>query len=252
MPCTTRALILALFLSLISPPVSAQTPPLERGIAITSPDVLALIEKRSFSLTAFMSPGWQPGAPTTPANNTTLAALPEFERVLSGIRREIGEIKKANPGSGIGMSFDNKRLFDHTNLTSPTARFALIGVVQRLDRTYKQASTCGEVRLLYRLEYQRDTPEGIAMSRLPMTFNLVMHAKDPSSPLTCRDIAKRWMAAGDSTLTGRAYVDVLFSDAGPLSIITPALVDRLETNLQALRMPSSSLPEFGGAARQSR
>jgi len=248
MPYTTLALILALFLSLISSPISAQTHPLERGIAITDPDVLALIEKRSFSLTAFMSPGWQRGALTTPANNKSLAASPEFERVLTGIRRELGEIKKANPGSGIGMSFDNKRLFDHTYLTSPTARFALTGVVQRLDRTYKQASTCGEVRLLSRLEYRRDTPEGLAMSRLPMTFNLVMHAKDPASPLSCRDIAKRWIAAGDSTLSGPAYVNFLFSDAGPLSIITPSLVDRLETNLQALRMPADSLPAFGGHA----
>jgi hypothetical protein len=229
-------------------PAAAQTPPIERGLAITNADTLALIEQRSFSLTAFMSPDWEQGAIIAPANNHTLAARPEFDRVFSGIRREIAEIKKANPGSGIGMTFDNKRLFDHAYLTSPTARFALTGIVQRLDRTYKQAATCGEVRLLYRLEYKRDTPEGLAMSRLPMTFNLVMRSKAPVDPITCQDIAKRWLAAGDSTLTGKAYADYLMSPHGPLSLIRPALVDRIETNLQALRMPSASLPEFGGHA----
>jgi hypothetical protein len=226
----------------------AQTPPLERGIAITNPDTLALIEQRSLSLTAFTSPDWQNGAKVAPANNKLLSTRPEFDRVFAGIHREIGEIKKANPGSGVGMTFDNKRLFDHTYLTSPTARFALTGIIQRLDRTYKQANTCGEVRLLYRLEYRRDTDDGIAMSRLPMTFNLVMNAKAASSPLTCQDIAQRWRAAGNSTLTGQAYVNFLFSTRGPLSLITPPLIDRIETNLQALRMPSGAIPEFGGHA----
>jgi hypothetical protein len=238
--------IFALFAA--ASPASAQTPPLERGVAITNPDILALIEQRSFSLAAFMSPDWRQGALIAPANNLALSARPEFERVFLGIRREIGEIKKANPGSGIGMSFDNKRLFDNRYLTSPTARFALVGIVQRLDRTYKQASSCGEIRLLYRLEYRRDTNEGIAMSRLPMTFNLIMKAKAPDGLTTCQDVAKRWLAAGDSALTGSAYVDYLFSPRGPLSLIAPALVERIETNLQALRMPSASVPEFGGHA----
>lgn len=227
---------------------TARMPAIERGLAITDPDILALVEQHSLGLTAFMSPDWQQGALITPANNHYLAARPEFERVFSGIRREISDIKKANPGSGIGMRFDNKRLFDHTYLNSPTARFALAGIVQRLDRTYKQAATCGEVRLLYRLEYSRDTDEGLAMSRLPMTFNLVLRSKGEQDAITCQDIAIRWVAAGESTLSGKAFADFLLSSRGPLSLIRPSQIDRIEVNLQAMRMPSSSLPEFGGHA----
>ncbi len=243
-----RTLLIFAWACVLATYASAGTHPLERGIAITNPDVLALIEKRSFGLTAFMHENWRRGAVIELDSNQQLSTRPEFERVLLAVRREITEIKKANPGSGIGMAFDNKRLFDHTYLASPTARFALIGIVQRLDRTYKQADTCGEVRLLYRLEYKRPTREGIAMSRLPMSFNLVMKAKDESDPISCQDIAKRWIAAGDSTLSGKDYADFLFSNRGPLALISPALVDRIETNLQAMRMPSASVPEFGGHA----
>lgn len=241
--------VFIVFMAALTPArVAAQTHPLERGLAITNADDLAQIEKRGLSLTAFLRDNWQRGVTVAPGTNAELSERPEMQRVFLGIKREIGEIKKANPDSGVGMHFDNKRLFDQNYLTSATARFALIGIVQRLDRTYKQAATCGEVRLIYRLEYKRQTSEGVALSRLPMTFNLVMNAKDAGASITCQDIAKRWLRAGDSRLSGKPYVDFLFSGEGPLSLISPTLIDRLETNLQALRMPSASLPEFGGHA----
>lgn len=221
---------------------------LERGLAITDPDVLERLEKRSFSLTALLANDWRFDRRVTPQNNDVLSRMPAMEPVFSAVKREILATRTANPGSGVGMLFDHKRLFDQSYLSAADARFALVGIVQRLDRAYKQAATCGEVRMIYRLQYARDTANGPARSRLPMTFNLVFKAKLDQSDLTCREIAQRWVSAGQTTLTRDRLAQYLMSDNGPLSLVSPATIDRIETNLQILRRPSASISEFGGHA----
>ena len=84
-----------------------------------------------------------------------------------------------------------------------------------------------------------------------MTFNLVFKAKAENSPLTCRDIAQRWKAAGDSRLTGEELAAFLLSNSGPLSLYDPSLIERIETNLQTLREPVTATKaniRFGGNA----
>ncbi|MGQ0455781.1 MAG: hypothetical protein ACT4OU_01835 [Hyphomicrobium sp.] len=226
---------------------------LERGLAITDPEILERLERKGFSLVAMLSPGWRLGADAPLDDNRRLSAMPEMKFVFSGVDRAIKDTNPAKPGSGfgVGIQFNKGRLFDQRYLSALYARFALVGVVQRLDRAYKQAATCGEVRLLYRLEYQRTTELGLARSRLPMTFNLVFKAKDATSPTTCREIARRWIAAGDSKLAGDQLVAFLLSDNGPLSLFSPALIDRIETNLQSMRQAVQSTAktiQMGGNA----
>lgn len=229
----------------------AQQYSLERGLAITDPDVLERLEMRGLGLVALLKPGWSPGAETPAGDNSQLAAMAEMEAVLKGVGRSVDETKDANPGFGVGISFNKGRLFDQKYLSASYTRFALIGAVQRLDRAFKQSATCGEVRLLYRLEYERSTPLGPARSRLPMTFNLVFKAKDEASSMSCQSIARRWVAAGDSTLSGERLATFLLSNAGPLSLVTPELIDRIETNLQSMRQAVKSKPkieQMGGNA----
>ncbi len=229
-------------------PAAADEPNLERGLAITDTDVLERLERRGLALDVFLKSDWQNGVEVVPASNAVLANMAELKHVFAAVRREILLTKNANPESGVGMSFDHKRLFDSGYLAAADARFPLVGIVQRLDRTYKQPATCGEVRLIYRLEYMRQTTQGLARSRLPMTFNLVMKAKGTEDQISCSSLAKRWLAAGDKTTRGKALADYLLSSEGPLSLVSPRLIDRIETNFQALRRPATSVSQFGGHA----
>jgi hypothetical protein len=70
------------------------------------------------------------------------------------------------------------------------------------------------------------TGEG-APSRLPMTLNLVLRARQPGDAQSCADIARRWLSA----------------DA-PVAMLTPDHIDRLETNLQIAHTPQSPAREF--------
>jgi hypothetical protein len=62
--------------------------------------------------------------------------------------------------------------------------------------------------------------------------------------VTCADIADRWLAAGDLPLTGTELAEKLFSKDGPLDLIRPENIDRIETNLQIAHAPKSQVREF--------
>ncbi|MGZ5870713.1 MAG: hypothetical protein ACXWKP_01230 [Bradyrhizobium sp.] len=143
-------------------------------------------------------------------------------------------------------------MFDRAQFYSPATRFVLAGIVNRMDRAYVSKVNCGEIRLIYRLT-QTDAPavgDHAASPRLPMTLNLVLKAKDDnttggkSAALTCAEIARRWLAAGDWPLTGAALAERLSSDGGPLDLIRPENIDRIETNLQIAHASKSAIRDF--------
>ncbi len=237
-----------LFAGLLLWPATAIAADLEAGLAISDPDILERLEKKGLALDALLKSGWQRGVTVTPANNAGLSSISQMQDVFRVVEREMTLTKRANPGAGVGMAFNHKRLFDTSFLSAADARFPLVGIVQRLDRMYRQPANCGEVRLIYRLEYVRQTGDGIARSRLPMTLNLVLHSKLPHQAMSCRDLARKWIASGESALRGSAAVDFLLGTNGPLHTVTPAHIDRIETNFQSLRRPAASISEFGGHA----
>src|SRR5262249_55451228 len=113
-----------------------------------------------------------------------------------------------------------------------------------MDRAYVAPENCGEIRLIYRLT-RTDVPtigENAVSQRLPMTLNLVLKAKGASNAaaITCREIARRWLAAGESAPT----MDKLFGKDGPLDLIGEANIDRIETNLQIAHAPKSAVRDF--------
>ncbi len=98
------------------------------------------------------------------------------------------------------------RLFDARWLRAPWARFELTGVVNRIDRRVFHPGTCGEVRFIYRLAYEKETPKGRVASRLPMTVNLVFWQQPEGGD--CSAVARRWLApagaTGDRLARGRS------------------------------------------------
>lgn len=240
------------FLLLGLGPVFAQpVRSLEAGLALTDPDVMEDLERRGFSLAAMFTPGWSRTDPPQTVRNDKLAEMRGgLGTVLTLLKADIAAYRPVSVVRPGGTIVSGSRI-DTFYFTSPFARFELVGVVNRMDRAFRdpldatgQPAHCGEVRLIYRLAYKGQTADGPIMSRLPVTFNLVLHAKPAGSTLGCSEIAKRWMASGTKS-RDRAW---LASAASPIALIHPDQIDRLEINMQIMRWAASDAPRFGGHA----
>ncbi len=246
-----RLLIIALaFLDAAAPlHRSHAAPALERGVAITDPDTLRELDRGRFGLAGMLvsSP-----SQSQSLSNEALFALPsmapvqksldaEFERYVQRHKSEL-----PNQTIGIGPSFDFQ-LFDRAELFSPKTRFVLAGIVNRMDRAYVQPENCGEIRLIYRLT-QIDAPlvgDHQASARLPMTLNLILKARaEQDKGLSCAELARRWLAAGDWTIAGAELAEKLSAPGGPLDSVRPDHITRIETNLQIIHVVQSPKSEF--------
>jgi hypothetical protein len=238
----------------VLPARDARAAALERGAAITDPLALRKLDRGRFSLDRLILPIRSGSAPLT---NSQLFVLPSMAALRKALDEEfdryIQRHKSNLPGEtiGVGTSFDFQ-LFDRAQLYSRESRFVLAGIVNRMDRAYLSEANCGEIRLIYRLT-RTDMPgtgDGAASPRLPMTLNVVLrakgdHAVDGSGvAITCSEIARRWLAAGDSPLTGAELAKQLTAQDGPLDLIRPENIDRIETNLQIAHAPKSAIRDF--------
>jgi hypothetical protein len=235
------------------PARAAEAPALERGAAIIDPLALRELDHGRFGLTRIMMPARSANVPLT---NAQLFALPsmaavrnaldgEFERYIANHRAGL-----PNESIGVGTSFDFQ-LFDRASLYSPDMRFVLSGIVNRMDRAYLDEGHCGEIRLLYRLT-RTAAPEiaEAASPRLPMTLNVVLKARADravdagGATITCATLARRWLAAGELSLTGAELAGKLTAKDGPLDLIVPENIERIETNLQIAHAPKSAVRDF--------
>jgi hypothetical protein len=246
-----RFIVSLLVLLCVVAPRVAQSAALERGVAVTDPLALRELDLGRFGLGRMVEPAKSVDAPMT---NDALFALPsmapvrkaiddEFDRYIGGHKTSL-----ANETIGVGASFDFQ-LFDRTQLYSGQTRFVLAGIVNRMDRAYVAPDSCGEIRLIYRLTRTGapETAEGATSPRLPMTLNVVLKAKGDNAlgaALTCSDIARRWLATADLPLTGADLATKLSSEDGPLDLIKPEIIDRIETNLQIAHAPKSKIRDF--------
>jgi hypothetical protein len=227
---------------------------LERGAAIIDPQGLRELDRGKFGLDRLLLPANSAG---TPLANDQLFALPSMVPVRKALDAEFDRyiqrhgINLANETIGVGTDFAFQ-LFDRAVLYSPASRFVLAGIVNRMDRAFISESDCGEIRLIYRLT-RTDLPvtaENSVSPRLPMTLNVVFKAKadvaidGSGKPITCAEIARRWLAAGDLSLTGAELAEKLTAKDGPLDLIAPENIDRIETNLQIAHAPKSSVRDF--------
>ncbi|MDB5584022.1 MAG: hypothetical protein JWR80_9198, partial [Bradyrhizobium sp.] len=194
---------------------------------------------------------------TDPLSSGRLLASPSMKMVRDALDgdfdRYVARHKATLPNEtiGVGPGYDFQ-LFDRTVLYSNDARFVLAGIVNRMDRTFVSPESCGEVRLLYRLTRTTPAPAGedVASPRLPMTLNIVLKARGgvmidaKGVGISCAEIARRWLSAGESPLTGAALAEKLLSKDGPLDLVQSENIDRIETNLQIAHAPKSPVRDF--------
>ncbi len=234
------------------PARAAEGPALERGAAITDPLALRELDRGRFAVARVMAPERSVDIPLTSGQLFTLPSMAmvraaldaEFERYV--VRHKAG-VPNETIGVGTGHDF---QLFDRAVLYSDDARFVLAGIVNRMDRAFASPESCGEVRLIYRLTRTRPAGEDGAPRRLPMTLNVVLKARGGGmtdargAGITCAGIARRWLDAGESTLAGADLAARLLAPDGPLDLIRPENIDRIETNLQIVHVPKSAVREF--------
>lgn len=241
-------LALGLFLSF---PLSSQAQTLseiENGLAITDPAIVRSLEYGGWSIGPVLG---KPVGPSGFLVNSQLKTLPAVTGILASLQSEFEEYQKTHPDTGVGLKF-GKRLFDMNFLNSSLSRFALVGVVNRMDRGFVETKTCGEVRLIYRLAYMVTANDEKVSSRLPMTLNVVMAARSVGSTETCAEVAKRWLKIKSETKTRapREITKQLLASGSPLSLeyLKTDNLLRLETNMQIVRWPAVVRADFGGHA----
>lgn len=223
---------------------AAENAPLARGTAIADPDLLRKLDQSdALSISRLLQPERNANVPLT--SDLLFASLPQLKAIPPAIDAEfdryIAQHKATSPSEtiGVGDGFDIQ-LFDRAALKSADTRFVLAGIVNRMDRAYVSEESCGEIRLIYRLARFETRPDGSNIAtRLPMTFNLVMKARDArqtdgnGKPVTCAEVARRWLDDGDwQGLIGNRTVS------------NDAMIDRIETNIQISIAPKSALHDF--------
>lgn len=223
---------------------AAENAPLARGTAITDPDLLRKLDQHdALTISRLLWPERNVDFPLT--TDMLFARLPQLASIPPAVDAEfdryIAQHRAASPSEtiGVGEGFDIQ-LFDRAVLKSRDTRFVLAGIVNRMDRAYVLDESCGEIRLIYRLTRFDAKPDGgKTATRLPMTLNLVMKARDAhqtdksGKPVTCAEVARRWLDNGDwqGLIGGHFY---------PYD----AMLDRIETNIQISIAPKSVLHDF--------
>ncbi len=225
----------------------AVLPPLDtRDLTLmTEPEVVRALESRGLSLgDRLEDPSFRK------ASNAALAGRPRYGAIAQWLIQDLEQIQASDPELGVGMGKD-KRLFDPSFLVTERARLVLVGVANRMDRAYVDPEHCGEIRLIYRLAYRVESHGEEVASRLPMTVNLVYHAKRPglpADPTACGRIASRWKLPQGASAPTAANLETLVGPTGPLSPdrFPLSALKALEVNLQSVRWPSAVRPDFGG------
>jgi len=224
--------------------LAAENAQLARGTAITDPDLLRELDRRdALTISRLLWPERNADFPLT--TDLMFSWLPQLKDIPPAIEAEIDRYvarqRAAYPTEtiGVGEGFD-VQLFDRSNLKSRDTRFVLAGIVNRMDRAYVSEDSCGEIRLIYRLARFETKPDGgRTATRLPMTLNLVMKARDArqtdtsGSPITCAEVARRWLGNGN-------WQGLIGSSSYPHG----AMLDRIETNVQISVAAKSALHDF--------
>jgi hypothetical protein len=233
---------------------AAQPAALERGAAIIDPLALRELDGGRFGLGRMLVPERSANPPLA---SRELFALPSMAPVRAALDAEFDRYIARHNASlpnetiGVGEGFDFQ-LFDRSLAYSPDTRFVLSGIVNRMDRAYVDPANCGEIRLIYRLTRTDAPPNGdnAVSPRLPMTLNLVLKAKGGVAvdrngvAITCKEIARRWLAIGDLSLAVAELAARLVAADGPLDLVDYRNIDRIETNLQIAHAPKSAVRDF--------
>jgi hypothetical protein len=253
--------LLAFALVLTAAPVAAH--PLERGLSVSDPLVMRYLEDHGFRIDCLIpgvSSSDECGRGKTPASIGNPFRNPPLKQVARKIEERILEAQAESLESR-GAANARSYGFPVNFFDDPRATLALVGVVNRLDRSFRpprikgarREDSCGEVRFIYRFGYVEARAGAQYASRLPLTLNVVLRSKTRETARTCADIAQRWARFGSGqpdgfvTDAGEAarVAASLTGPAGPLAMITRANFDRVELNMQIMRIPAAEKRDFG-------
>ncbi|HEX7792539.1 MAG TPA: hypothetical protein VF467_18675 [Afipia sp.] len=228
--------LLSMLLAMTLPPAKSHAAAMERGVAITDPEVLRVLDNSGLSLADLL------GAKVD-STSAELFALPSMAPLQAATDRDFNTYVLQHKGD-----LDKLNLFDRDALNAPGTRFELAGITNRMDRAYVAPKQCGEVRLIYRpiansLSTRKESPP----SRLPMTLNLVMKARPANvRDATCAELARRWLALADQ-LPAPEHAAMLTARGGALEWIAHHAIDRIEIDVQIARA-SADAKDFEGRA----
>ena len=208
-------------LGLLVSPAAAQMAKIERGVAITDPEILRTLDGAELSLARLLDAD-------ASANSAALFALPSMAEVREATDRDFNDYVTARKGLS-----ERLNLFDRDALNAQGTRFDLSGIVNRMDRAYVSPDTCGEIRMIYRpVAHHDSTDKNSPPSRLPMTFSVILKAKPANADVSCAELAKRWLTIGDAVPADPATLN---AKGGALEWINRDAVDRIEINIQVAR-----------------
>lgn len=219
-------------------PSSPSSPePSQPTLLITDPELLLGLEHDGLALGTLLEV--EPGL----GSNDHLAESRRFAPVVQELEDELARATRADKLAGVDVGRFSHRLFDRRFLRLPQARFALAGIVNRPDRAAFAEGSCGELRLIYRLQYRLDEAHA---SKLPMTIGVELPV--PRGSDGCRSAQQRWVEPrADSVAARIAWLRA----HGPLqneALGRVANNARVVLNLQLVRWPSTVRPDLGGHA----
>lgn len=155
-----------------------------------------------------------------------LARSPAYADLVAALRGDLEALAAKSPLAGVGQAY-MYRLFDLDWLASTRAHFELVGVVDRFDFRTAAVPGCGQTRLIYRLAFQPALASR-PITRLPMTVSVIYLDRGSD----CRAVAQRWLAI--ESATGLDVAGKL--RAGPLAGLVPTAFDRVEIDVQSMRV----------------
>jgi hypothetical protein len=229
---------------------------LEDGVVISDPEVVHVIESSGFRFTDLIA--------LRSAKSTECAAHRggPFSKwplcyIAETLRKRVADGQKLTLDPTARHEADASTRFPVDFFDDDQATLTLVGIINRMDRAFRPArnlgtsreAVCGEIRLIYRFGYDEHIANERVSSRLPLTLNLVMRARRPGQQEDCAAIAKKWLdfpqlIAGLPNKNATATAQVLLQ-RGPLSLLKADQIDRLEVNMQILRLAALSKQDFG-------
>jgi hypothetical protein len=230
---------------------------------IRDPQVLEALENSGFSLPDLMK-SVELDVPLGSSDLLSNAELAKNSKFFSGIQKVIAQdlsdlshqenANQAKAIAGIGMQY-SRRIFDARWLTSAKGRFELVGIINRLDRMAFSPKTCGEMRFIYRLAYESESPKPV-YSRLPMTLMVKYENAQEGSGIgtwegwrSCKPSASAWRWPSDSNRWDAATTaNWLRATLLNSREVSSQDFKSVEINLQALRIPATVHRALGGNA----
>jgi len=226
---------------------------------IKDPEILKQLENSGYSLTSVLSTvegksqNLSSGEPSVNSELTKNSSF--YTEVQKIITQDLSElVAEQNAGksqavAGIGMAFSH-RVFDYHWFNSKKGQYELVGIVNRLDRASFAPKTCGEMRLIYRLSYQSQTPKPV-YSRLPMTLMMKFEMPFDKNVGTrsCLPFVEDWVwPQGSDHWDSKTLVEWMKQKPLNAQYFQAANFHSLEVNLQALRVPATVHRNLGGNA----